>query len=155
MIHLLRRANHLLHFLWGDGSWRLTALEQQIIDAVVEILPGSIAEVARRQLEQDFFVERIPAGRINVIRYYDFNDDSRISEPDYADKLFKVRISVDGKAQTAHVTFYKGRIFSVEFPKPRRSYTAKKVVIRDVVEGSPKESYTHVIDRAEHGISAT
>ena len=145
------RAWDFLAFLSGDGSWRLRTLEKLVIDAVTAELPDSIAILVRRQLEQPFFIERIPAGRINVFRFYHVNESLRIREEDFSDKLFKVRITVDGVSQTAHVTFYKGHIFSVEFKNPSRFYVGKKIELRSVAAGAPKHSYTREIDEAEHG----
>lgn len=145
------RAWDFLHFLSGDGSWQLRALEKLVIDAVTNELSPAIASLVRRQLEQPLFIERIPVGRINVIRYYRPDENLRIREADFSDKLFKVHIAVDGGGQTAHVTFYKGYIFSVEFKNPSRFYVGKKIEIRSVAVGAPKQSYTREIDEEEHG----
>ncbi len=145
------RAWDFLHFLSGDGSWRLRPLEEDVIEAVINELSPSIATLVRRQLEQAFFIERIPAGRINVLRFYRVDDSVRIRETDFSDKLFKVRLIVEGHSETAHVTFYEGHIFSIEFKNPSRFYVGKKVEIRSVAGGAPENSYTREIDEAEHG----
>lgn len=147
------RAWDFLHFLSGDGSWRLRPLEEVVIEAVINDLSASIATLVRRQLGQAFFVERIPAGRINVLRFYRIDDSVRIREPGFSDKLFKVGLVVDGRNETAHVTFYEGHIFSVEFKHPSRFYAGKKIEIRSVAAGAPENTYTREIDEAEHGPS--
>ena len=146
-----RRFLHFLHYLSGDGSWQLRGLERLVIEAVINELSPSIANLVRRQLEQAFFIERIPAGRINVLRFYRVDDSVRIREADFSDKLFKVQLIVEGRSETAHVTFYEGHIFSVEFKNPSRFYVGKKVEIRSVAGGVPENSYTREIDEAEHG----
>ena len=148
---LLRRLSHLIHFLCGDGTWRLHPHERQVIAAVVESLRVDEAEAVRRQLGESFFVERMPEGRINVFRYYEVDQNLGIGDARFADCLFKLHIEIDGKSQTAHVTFYKGWIFSVEFKKPGKFYSGKQILIRGVAEGPPRESYTRVIDRGAHG----
>jgi hypothetical protein len=60
----------------------------------------------------------LAAGRIDILRFYRVDESLKIREEDFSDKLFKVRMTVDGRSQTAHVTFYKGHIFSVEFKNP-------------------------------------
>ena len=148
---IFRRFLHLLHYLSGEGTWQLRPLEKLVIDAVINELSPPTAGLVRRQLEQPLFIERIPAGRINVLRYYRLDESLRISEADFSDKLFKVRIAVDGNGQTAHVTFYEGYIFSVEFKNPSRFYVGKKIELRGVATGAPGHSYTREIDEAEHG----
>lgn len=149
--NVFRRSLDFLDFLAGAGSWRLRDLEKFVIDAVMAELPASIASLVRRQLEQPFFVDRAAAGRIDILRFYRIDERLRIREEDFSDKLFKVRISVDGGSQTAHLTFYKGHIFSVEFKNPSRFYDGKKIEILSVAGGVPANSYTREIDEAEHG----
>lgn len=83
--------------------------------------------MVQRQLAQSFFVERMSRGRINVLRYYENDPSLAIGDPQFADYLFKVRLELDGAGQTAHVTFYKGWLFSVEFKKPGRFFARKEI----------------------------
>jgi hypothetical protein len=110
--------------------------------------------MVQRQLAQSFFVERMSQGRINVLRYYEGNSNLAIRDADFADCLFKVSLELDGAGQTAHATFYKGWLFSVEFKKPGRFFARKQISIRGVTRGRPRDSYTRVIDRSAHGTTA-
>lgn len=151
---LLRRLSHCVHFVCGEGTWRLRPHESQVIAAVIDSLPVDKREMVQRQLAESFFVERMPQGRINVLRHYEGDSDLAISDVDFADCLFNVRLELDGAGQTAHVTFYKGWLFSVEFKKPGRFFARKHISIRDVARGRPRDSYTRVIDRSAHGTTA-
>jgi hypothetical protein len=147
---LPRRLLHLVHYVSGGGTWSLREHENQIIEAVVCALPPDKSMAVRRQLEQGFFVER-SGGRINILRYYENDPSLAIDSVQFKDCLFNVTIEVDGEDQTAHVSFYKGWLFSVEFKKPRKYYAGKQFVIRLVAEGRPQESFTRSIDRLVHG----
>lgn len=118
---------------------------------IIDSLPVDKREMVQRQLAQSFFVERMSQGRINVLRYYEGDSNLAISDADFADCLFKVRLELDGAGQTAHVTFCKGWLFSVEFKKPGRFFAREQISIREVARGRPRDSYTRVIDRSEHG----
>jgi hypothetical protein len=107
--------------------------------------------VLRSQLNQKYFVERVPAGRINVFRFYQDQSERQIEDPAFSDMLLNVRITVDGREQTAHVTFRKGCIFSLEFKKPGDFYDGKSLTVLDVKPGTPSQTYTRAIDRMEHG----
>lgn len=89
-------------------------------------------------------------GRINA--FYFREKVPLIDDPGYSDKLFKVELFIEGKKHTAHVTFYKGRIFSVELKIPRKLYKDKEYRVGAVTEGRPKDTFTAVIDRAAHGM---
>jgi hypothetical protein len=139
-----------LHVVSGDGSWQLLAHEKALVDAVIGTLPTNVQLLVRMQLEQDFFVERTNR-RVGVIRPYNADEALRIPDPPFADCLVNVRVSVDGKPQTEHVTFYKGYIFSIELRKPSKFYEGKNIAIVDVKLGKPSQTYTTAIDRVEHG----
>ena len=125
--------------------------EKTVVDAVICSFSESIRSLLRAQLEQKYFVERIPAGRINVLRFRNIDSGLRIQDPEFSDLLVNAQIVVDGKMQTAHVTFYKGYIFSIEFKKPGSFYAGKKVTVLDITPGKPNQTYTRAIDRLEHG----
>lgn len=150
MRSILRHAGHWLHFFFDSGSWRLRPLESLVVDAVIGQIPASHADRLRKQLQQPYFVERTNS-RINVIRLDRPEEHLKIPGLDFTDKLYKVSLAVDGANEIAHVTFYKGFIFSVEFKKPRHFYANKRVEVRSVAVGSPKQTYTREIDQAEHG----
>ena len=114
-------------------------------------MPEDDQKVIGDQLSQAFFVERIPAGRINIIRFYEPDKKLALSDPMFSDLLIKVRMLVAGVEQVAHVMFYKGYIFSIEFKKPGKWFVGKAIAINEVKPDSPNETYTTEIDRIEHG----
>lgn len=159
---LLRRLSQCVYFVWdcahfvcGDGTWSLRPHESQVVAAVIDSIAADKREVVRQQLSQRFFVERLPQGRINVLRYYENDPGLAIGDPQFADCLFKVGLEIDGTTQTAHVTFHRGWLFSVEFKKPGRFFAGKRILIRQVAAGSPRASYTRAIDRAAHGTTSS
>jgi len=148
--NLLRRCLHLLTYLSGEGSWELRTYESKIIDAVIESLDEDIKPIALSQLGGNYFIERIPKGRINVFRFYSKESISKISDSKFSDLLINITINVDGKKEVAHVTFYKGYFFSIEFKNPGKFYIDKKIETLDVKIGKDNQSYTVDIDRIEH-----
>jgi len=151
---VLRRGLHWLTFLCGEGSWSLRRYEEVILDAVLERVGDAVRETIRAQLAQAYFVERIPAGRINVFRFYHPRAAFKVQNPEFEDHLLKVRFVVDGSHQTAHVTFYRGYLFSIEFKKPGKFYFGKTILVDGVEEGTPGNSYVRALDRLEHGRNA-
>jgi hypothetical protein len=87
----------------------------------------------------------------SVLRFYEPDSRFALAQPEFLDRLAKVQMEIDGHRQNAHVTFYKGYIFAVEFKKTRRFYAGKHIVIGGVSPGKPGDSYTRSIDRLEHG----
>ena len=124
--------------------------EKIIVDAVIGNFSENIQRLLRSQLKQKYFVERSNE-RINVFRFYGANNRLSIQDPNFDDMLINVQIDVDGKVQTAHVTFYKGYVFSIEFKKPGSFYVGKKINVRDIQTGNPDQAYTIGINRIEHG----
>ena len=151
MISALREINRYLHFLTGGGSWRLLPHEEAILDACLAALPQGAQEPARRQLKEKFFLERMTDGRINVVRPYGDADANIINSAGFDDRLYRVKIKVDGEAVTAHVTFNKGRVFSIETKKQTKFFKGKSLEVLGVIEGRSSDTFTRVIDRSEHG----
>ncbi len=136
--------------LVGEGGWRLRPHEAQMIDATVAILDEAAANTVRAQLAQDHFIERTDP-RINVLPFYDLRSVPALPGPAFGDALYKVRMSVGGKTETGRVTFYEGRIRSVETRQPGKAYLGAQVSVISVVPGKPSETLTRSIDRSEHG----
>ena len=140
----------LLLFLSANGSWRLMPLEKLVIEAVLQALSAPLASVVRAQLKQRFFIERSSSARINVIRFYEQDPAKRIADERFLDRMYSVRLSTADSEDTAHVRFYKGYIFAVEFQKSP-TYYGNNACVRSVTVDSPRKGFTREIDRAEHG----
>jgi hypothetical protein len=125
----------------------------EVLVAALAHLPDDVRALVERQLQQKYFVERTNK-RINVLRYYAPAEALRIKSPDFSDLLLKVQLIVDGKKEFAHVTFYNGYLFSIEFKKAGRSYANRTLAVAAVTPGRPRDSYTRAIDRLEHGRDA-
>lgn len=151
MSQVARRCMDALTFIFGEGSWSLKAHELEVLNAALSILDEKARTLVEKQLDQGYFVERVPDGRINVFRFYDAIHDLRLPSPEFSDLLVSVKFIVDGARETAHVTFYKGQIFSIEFKKPGKFYVGKNIEIGDSEIGESGQSYTHEIDQSEHG----
>lgn len=152
--HAFRLFNHVQHFLFGGGTWALSSCERVIVEAAIGFFPSEIQERLRKQLARPFFVERSGSGgRIHVLRRYGDLDELKVGAAEFADLLVIVRIAVDGKEENAHVTFYKGFLFSIEFRRPSSVYLKKSLAVKSVRLGKTKQSFTNAIDRLEHGRS--
>ena len=135
-----------------DRSLALTDLERSLIGKVAEKLAPESNDLLQRQLREEYLVDR-SNDRISSIYFYRLPDALLIPDAEFQDLLYKVKMKVDGRAQTNRVTFYKGHIFGVELRKPRKEYRNAEIEILDVVKGEPKNTLTAVIDRAAHGKS--
>jgi hypothetical protein len=144
--------SHVEIFLFGQGSWSLKNHEKIVLDAALNALEPNIRSIMEKQLSQDYFVDRIsPGKRIVTFRFYEKDKSLIINDKEYSDLLLKVEIIIDGKKQTAHATFYNGYIYGLEFKKPYKFYKDKEINVGGVKIGKSGDTYTRVIDRAEHG----
>jgi hypothetical protein len=139
--------------LSGSGSWKLKTVQQQLVDGLLPALKTNIRRLVEQQLSQPFYMQFWLGGRISPIFFKDFNlpKELRIPDPEFADRLYKVEMFVDGRKQHANVTFYNGRIHCLEFKKPLKFYEGKEIRFGGVTLGKPKQSFTVAIDRHEHG----
>lgn len=151
MRFVLKSLSDAIKFIFREGSWTLLPHEQRVLDAALESLESETQEAVRKQLSVPCFIERMNNGRVNVFRFYRPVDSLCLRDGAYDDLLVRVSISVNGRPMMAHATFYRGLIFSVEFKKPRSFFVDREVSVISVTRGSPSNSFTRVIDRAEHG----
>lgn len=144
---------HFVGNLTGSGTWKITKLQQQLLDALLPALEPDVRALVEMQLQQPFYMQFWHGGRISPIYFKNFNlpRELRIPDPSFADRLYKVEMFVDGRKQQAHVTFYNGRIHCFEFKKPFKFYKGKDIRFGAVTVGKPRQSFTGAIDRFEHG----
>lgn len=124
--------------------------EKAIVDAVVQSLPDEAQKLSLSQLSVLQFVERSNP-RIIGLHLKDWPERLKITERPFDDGLFKVRIEVDGKRETANVLYYNGFISAIETKNHRKFYRGKTVCVAKVEAGNPKLSKALAIDRQEHG----
>lgn len=148
---ILEMLNNGLCYLWGEGDWKLRPLHQQVIEALVAYLDAEKGSKIKLQLEQQYFMQFIPEGRINTFFFRKLPNHLLILDPAFQDCLFKIEVFVDGRKHYAQVTFAKGRIWSIEFKKPHKFFKGKNVRVGLVKHGKSKDTFTTVIDRAAHG----
>jgi hypothetical protein len=141
----------VLRFLCREGCWSIDKIHADIIQAVLLCFEPNLAQCVRAQLEHRYFLSWMSSGRINVFFFYRPGCLPLLPCPEFTDYLFKVQLKIDGRRYRAQVTFYEGRIFSVEFKKPRKFFLGKEYSIGEVTRGEPKDTFTRTIDRAEHG----
>jgi hypothetical protein len=141
---------HLLHFLSGGGSWALSLRERLVVTAAIRLFSPHIQETLYAQLRQRFFVERVNR-HIPVLRYYARNEDLRVTDQSFSDLLVVVPLSVDDANEKAHVTFYEGFLFSLEFRHKPSFYAGRLLSVGEARLGRPRQTYTRAIDRLEHG----
>ena len=138
-------------YIFCEGQWSIDRIHADIIEAVLLHLDSGDSECIRAQINHRYFFSWMSSGRINVFFFYRRDQLPLIPGLEFMDCLFKVQLKVDNRRYCAHVTFYKGRIFSVEFKKPRKFFLGKEYSIGAVTRGEPKDTFTRIIDRAEHG----
>lgn len=112
------------------------------------------AEDANRlksQLAQPFYQQWWLKGRINPIFYYALNPETLLDGPDYQEGIFRVEMRVDDKKLWANIEFARGRLYSIQLPKPISFFKDKRIDLGDVAPGKQNQSYTRIIDRIEHG----
>jgi hypothetical protein len=149
----LRLMDRMLGYIGGHCAWSMNFLLLSILDAFRPALGKDIKARVESQLSQPYFITFEHSGRVNTFFFepLELEPELRISDPAFADRLYKVEMFVDGRKQHAHVTFYKGRIFSIELKRPFKFYDGKNIRFGAVTLGKPKESMTGAIDRFEHG----
>lgn len=153
LVFLWKAYCRLSSFLWGEGDWKLRPLHQMVIDQLLSRLSPDLSEKVRLQLQQRYFVQFIPHGRINSIYFYNLPINLLISDPNFSDALYKLEMYVDDIKQQVIITFSYGQIFTIEFRKDSKFYTNKKIRFGALSRVGPKQSYAGVIDRLEHGTS--
>ncbi|MHA7820427.1 MAG: hypothetical protein ACX930_12340 [Erythrobacter sp.] len=142
---------HVLGAATGDGSLKLAPTHHALVDALLVQLEPNLAKTVRRQLDEPFYIQYM--GRISVIFFNDFNLplELRIQDADFLDRLFRIEMFVDDRKRWANVTFFNGRIHSLELRKPLKYYRDKSVRFGAAKLGKPTQSMTYAIDRQEHG----
>lgn len=141
-----------LRFLFREGSWSLKPHEEKTIWAALMILPDDQRALAKKQLDEQFFVERQSDGRIPCFRYYAEDRLSRLTG-NYAvgDHFINVKLQAGDRKVSGKLVLHDGLVFGLEFSKPSSFFRHVDV---DVISASCDDSsigYTAVIDRAEHG----
>lgn len=145
--------NRFSGYLSGYGAWKMRPLHRQLLDAFLPSLDADLRAVVERQIAQPFYMQFWNQGRINPFFFtpLEMEPALRIADPAFVDRPYKVELYVDGRKQHAHVTFFEGRIFSVEFKKPSKFYKVKEIRFGAVTLGKPKHSMGAVLDRYAHG----
>ncbi len=150
---LLRFLWDLLYFCSGEGTWRLRAHERAVLEAAFASLPNDSQISLPAKLNQIIFVQRSHK-QISLPRFYSspyVPDQSSVVSGDLSNGLLSVQLEVEGKKQSAHVEFFQGRVWSVQFKNPAKFYAGKVVNVLGVKPGNPRLLHAVAIDRSEHG----
>jgi hypothetical protein len=150
-ISILDGLSHIFFIIDGTYQQKLRLYHRQAIDTVLAYLSPDIKEKVEQQLRQKYYVSYMSDGRINAIFFKAMPDDLLLPDPAFADRLYKVEMFVNGRKQTANITFSRGRIFEVQFKKPHKFYKDKDIRFGAVTLGASNQSFTGAIDRLEHG----
>ncbi len=144
---------HFVGNLTGSGTYKLIPLQQQVLDTLLPELEPEVRTLVEVQLTQPYYMQFWHEGRISPIYFKHFRlpRELRIPDPEFADRLYKVEMFVDGRKQQAHVVFVDGRIHRFEFKKPFKFYEGKDIRFGKVTLGKPKQTYTGALNRLEHG----
>ncbi|WP_299484100.1 hypothetical protein [uncultured Roseibium sp.] len=142
-----------LRFLSFEGSWSLKPHEALTLNAALEWLAGDLESVARAQLAQRYFVERMSNGRIPCFRYYRMDPGLKFAGPlGSGDHFINVVQKVERRNLTAKCVLHDGVVFGLEFPKPGNFFKNADIEVVSVSCDETAFSYTDALDRAEHGI---
>lgn len=148
--------SHLLKHASKEGDWAFSPIELLIIHQVIDSLDERDRSPALLQLEQAFFKSAWNKGRINVVFPYFLENFPYLDKKRFADRLFSVRLrSEGGRNSRSNVTFFDGRLFSIEFSITSAERNNANWTIESVTEGRPRQSFTRSIDRSEHGGDAS
>ena len=141
-----------LKYLTFEGSWSLKPHEASTLEAALSWMSPDMAECARRQLSQHYFVERLSDGRIPCFRYYKTDPALRFEgRYRHGDHFINVRLKAGGRKMTAKCVIHEGIVFGLEFPKPGSFFKNTVVEAVSVSCDETAFSYTDVLNRAEHG----
>jgi hypothetical protein len=138
---------------FGERTFKVSGLHKELIECVLLSLDVSIQTAVKQQLRQKYFFSFMTQCRVNVLYFFDADQLELIKIPQFQDARFTVELHSNDKSILGAVTFYRGRIFSVELPKPRKFFRGKDFIFGRVSEGPVKDSITNAIDRLEHGKS--
>jgi hypothetical protein len=139
--------------VYGQGDCKVTPLQQLLLNAFLPTLNAEIHSIIEQQLSKPYKISFFNDGRISPFYFKNpkLTPELLIPDPAFSDRLYKVEMFVDGLKQHAHVTFFEGRIFSIEFKKPFSFYKGKDIRFGVVTLGNSKGSFTESMDRHEHG----
>lgn len=151
LLRIVKFPNDFLFALTNDGGWKLKYPTNAIVEHFIATRCPPHATKLKEQLSQPFVQHWWNEGRINPIFHYLIDPDSLLEGEEYQDTLFRVAMVVDGRKQNANVVFGKGRIYSVELPKPIKFYKGKNIEFGAVTRDNMRQSMTRAIDRLEHG----
>lgn len=141
-----------LKFVTFEGSWSLKPHEAMTLEAALNWMPADMADLARKQLSQRYFVERQSHGRIPCFRYYRMEPDLRFNGRFRdGDHFIEVKLRTGKRKVTAKCVLHEGTVFGLEFPKPSSFFKNMKVEVASVSCEEASFSYTDVLNRAEHG----
>lgn len=150
---VIRSFSHLTEYLTGTGGWKVTPLQQQLLDAFLLQMEPDIRTLVEHQLAQPFFIQFWHKGRISPFFFQNFRlpQEIRLPCPEFDDRLYKIEMFVDGRKQHAQIVFVSGRIYSIEFKKPFKFYKNKWISFGVVTIGRAEQSQTVTLDKQEHG----
>jgi hypothetical protein len=140
--------------IFGFPFWRHFRRLRYPTNLVIRhFIAGCSAEDAIKldaQLAQPFYQQWWLKGRINPIFYYALDPETLLESPEYQESLFRVEMRVDGKKLFTNIEFSRGRLYSVQLPRPILFFKDKEIILGVVTHGTLKQSYTRAIDRVEH-----
>lgn len=155
-IYMLKNLVYSINYFFGGREWsdnKLKPLQKKLLEAFLPTLEPAFRVLIERQLSQPFKVSFWHHGKVSPFFFENPKLEPQLLIPDreFFERLYKVEMFVDGRKQYAHVIFYKGRIFSLEFKQPLKFYEGKDIRFGAAKVGTPKQSLSAAIDRREHG----
>lgn len=86
-------------YVGGTGDWKVTPLQQKILDAFLPTLGPGTQKLLEQQLAQPFYMQFWHKGRISPFFFSNFRlpREIRLPCPEFEDKLYKIEMYVDGR----------------------------------------------------------
>lgn len=138
----------LMHVLSNTGRFGVPRRLMPLLEKVAENLNEADQTIFRDHIDNVFFTE-ISNPRMCVFRYTAKYVHSQFPAAKYGGLL---KIFVDNaKKSTIQLTFYQGRLFSLEFKDRWWVAIPPEIGSVRIKRGAERESFAYEIDREEHG----
>ena len=133
------------------GSWSLRPYELQLFEVGFQSLTDSEREIARAQLKDLFYIQRLHDDRMNDIYFYFPEWVPRLDRPENF-QLAKLRLRAGRRRVDVQVETFDGYVRALRFKKPPQPVVSQDFQI-EILElgGTNDDTIANEIDFEEHG----
>ena len=147
----LKFLSHIIGIFTADRLWSLRPYELQLFEVGFQSLTDSEREIARAQLKDLFYIQRLHDDRMNDIYFYFPEWVPRLDRPENF-QLAKLRLRAGRRRVDVQVETFDGYVRALRFKKPPHAVVSQDFEI-EVLElgGTNDDSIANEIDFEEHG----